>query len=247
MSRFLAFLLSFVTLFVPRSTYERKVENTPAMDEKFAEWDAREWEYKKISRPDNKFTHRYFECPSAADTAPVFLFFHGLVLDGRTFVNLGPLAEHWRLISYNLPESTSRYSGSMKDFMDITYEFIELMDITSCCVCGVSFGGGIALRLASDGIIDVRHLILISTGIVGSTERERKQQHTMAEWARSIPDYKLYWFMERVYNATRREYRDDTTGLQEFLRVKHVDFFRQVATAMDRYDVSVHAQKVSCP
>ncbi|MBD3346135.1 MAG: alpha/beta fold hydrolase [Chitinivibrionales bacterium] len=247
MSRFLVILLSFITLFVPREKYERKVAQIVDMDQKHAGWNFQGWEYKSVSKPGSDFIHRYYEYPSPNDSAPVFLFFHGLILDGRTFTNMTSLADSWRLIAYDIPESTSRYMGSMKDFVEITSEFVELMHFTSCNVCGVSFGGGIALRLAADKIVDVKNLVLISTGIVGNTRREQRRQHIMAEWVKDIPDYKLYWFMEKVYKRTAKEYEDDTTGIKQLFRVKDVDFFRQVVQAMDGYDAGAYAKKVSCP
>jgi pimeloyl-ACP methyl ester carboxylesterase len=253
MAFFLRVMLFFIKvgmLFVPQDKYAEKIRAIPDMDAKNAGTDLKGWEYRKLLSPDGFFVHRYYYYPSSKPDAPVFLFFHGLNLDGRTFMNLRGLADQWQLVAYDLPEQAGRYQGHFEDFMDIVNEFIELMDIRTCCLCGVSFGGSIALRLAaSHPEIDAQRLVLASTAIIGVSKSEKRERRRMAAWVEKQPDYKLYWFMEKVFERSARQYDDPDTGrtVLEILRVKHPSFYRQVGVSMGDYDAGVDARKVKCP
>jgi pimeloyl-ACP methyl ester carboxylesterase len=248
--RILFFFLKLAMLFVPEQKYTEKVKQVKGMDEKNAGCDLHGWEYRKIAAPQSGFVHRYYYYPSTKPDAPVFLFFHGLNLDGRTFMNLTSLSDRWQLVAYDLPEQTDRYTGDFKEFMEIVNEFVALMQIKTCCLCGVSFGGSIALRLAaSHPDIDAQRLVLASTAIVGTTKGEKRERRRMADWIGRQPDYKLYWFMEKAFEreARKQDEPDTARSVLDVLRVKHPAFYRQVGMSMGDYDAGVDARKVKCP
>jgi pimeloyl-ACP methyl ester carboxylesterase len=236
--------------FAPEDKYNEKIRQIPEMDVKNNGFDLKGWEYKTISSHDGSFVHHYYYYPSSKSDAPVFLLFHGLNLDGRTFMNLKSLSDQFQLVAYDLPEKTELYQGNFEDFMKIVNEFVELMQIKSCCLCGVSFGGSIALRLAaSNPDINAQRLILASTAITGASKSEKRERRRMAEWVKKQPDYKLYWFMEKVFERSARNYDDPDSGrtVLEILRVKNPSFYRQVGASMGDYDPVADAVKVKCP
>ena len=248
--RILVVFLKIGMAFVPEQKYVDKIRNIPDMDTKNKGFNLQGWDYRKLESPTGKFIHHYYYYPSSKADAPVFLLFHGLNLDGRTFLNLRKLSENYQLIAYDLPEKTDLYKGDFADFMIMVNEFVDLMEIRDCNVCGVSFGGSIALRLAvSRPDIKVRNLVLASTAIIGTTKSEQRERRRMSEWLKKQPDYKLYWFMEKVFERSARNYDDADTGraVIEILRVKNPAFYRQVGVSMGTYDAREDAQKLACP
>ena len=109
--RILLFFLKIAMLFVPEQKYTERMKQVESMDKKNAGCDLNGWEYCSTTAPQSGFVHRYYHYPSKVPGAPVFLFFHGLNLDGRTFMHLTELADTWELIAYDLPEQTQRYRG----------------------------------------------------------------------------------------------------------------------------------------
>ncbi|MBD3316932.1 MAG: alpha/beta fold hydrolase [Chitinivibrionales bacterium] len=249
--RIVFFLLQAGAVFVPEEEYNEKVRSIQTLDEKNEGFDLNGWEYHHLIEPASGFVHRYYRHQSKEPDAPVMLFFHGMNLDGRTFLYLDELAEKWELIAYDLPETTLRYTGHYDDFMDITNEFIDLLDREICMVCGVSFGGGIAVRLAaSRKDLDIKHLILISTMPSSVTEKERNRNHSVAAWLRTIPDYKLYWLMETLTGLAKRNFEDSKEkrrDVAEVMRMKHMDFYRQISESIWRYSGGAYARQVKCP
>lgn len=236
-------------LFVPQEKYEQKVSRISSMDEKNAGFDLRGWEYRTLVSPDSNLVHRYYYYPSRKENAPVFLLFHGLNLDGRTFLYLKGLAQQWQLVAYDLPEQSPHYEGEFNDYMLYLNDFIERMGISRCCLLGVSAGGSIALHLAaSHPKLEPQGLVLASTAIFGDNEREREQYRRRAQWVKSLPDYKLYWLMEKMVGlATRNSEGGGRRSVRKILRVKHPDYYRQVMLAGAGRDTSEDARKVDCP
>lgn len=249
--RIVFFLLRLGIAFVPEDEYTAKVESIQSLDEKNGGADLNGWEYRTITEPNSGFVHRYYQHASSRPDAPVMLFFHGMNLDGRTFLYLDDLADRWELIAYDIPETTIRYTGHFDDFMEITNEFVDLLDREICMVCGVSFGGGIAVRLAAERRdLGIKRLVLISTMPNAMTEEERERNRSAAAWLRSLPDYKVYWLMETLTGLAMRNFENSkhkkrTVG--QIMRMKHIDYYRQASESLWRYDGAAYARRVDRP
>ena len=76
------------------------------------------------------------------------------------------LAKHWRVISFSLPGEPGTEPGSTIDFESFVHTIDRVLDasgVRSAVICGVSFGGLIAVRYAARRPDRVRALILVST------------------------------------------------------------------------------------
>ena len=245
----LVFFLRFAMVFVPREEYEAKIAAIPPMEEKNADCDLRGWEYRSIPMAAGEGRHRYYVKESSDPEAPVFLFLHGLMLDGRTFVHMARLSDRWTLIAYDFPEQCSRYRGELDDFVALVREFARLRGIERMYLMGVSFGATVAVRFAAS--VDtprVEALVVASAGIAGSTELALRQARGNAEWMTTQPDYRIYWLMERILNWSVRELDDQSSGeMQSVARVKHPDYYRQVILSLADYDGSDDARRITIP
>jgi pimeloyl-ACP methyl ester carboxylesterase len=92
------------------------------------------------------------------------------------------LAKEFRVISSSLPGepgSTARLDGGrgFDGFIDYVDALLDERNIESAVICGLSFGGLIALRYAARRPERVRALILVSTPGPNWTPEPRQQRH----------------------------------------------------------------------
>lgn len=242
-------VLRVLLMFVNEEEYQAKVDAIPSMDSKHAGFDLQGWEYRTLPSFDSSWVHRYYYYPSRKDDAPVFLFIHGLNLDGRTFMNLTELADRWQLVAYDLPEECPAYQGAFDDYMTIMYDFVERLGVEECCLGGVSFGAGIAIRLAAEHpTLKTRNLVLMSTTMVGAEEGGKKRNRQVGEVFGDLPDYKLYWIMETMVNRSIDDLpRTDTRDVRDVLRMKHPSFYRQVSLSIKDFDAGVYGRQLTQP
>ena len=205
------------------------------------------WTYKEIHSPDSGFTHRYYYHPGPDKHAPVFLFLHGLVFDGRNFLNTSKLSDTWHLIAYDFPESSMTYRGDMSDFRYLLDDFLDTLKIDSLYLCGVSFGGGVAARFAASHARRVKALILVSTFIMNSSRYDRIKAREMARFLLKHPDYKLHWLVEKILNRSFSGKNNPMRELKEIIKVKQPDWYRQVIRAITTCEGPEDAVQIKCP
>jgi len=238
-------------LFVNQDKYTTAIAALPPMDRKHAGFDLGPWEYRSFPSGNGDYVHRYYYHPSKRPGAPVFLLIHGLNLDGRTFMHLEKLAEHWQLVAYDLPEQCPRYTGRYDDWRSVLNDFVDRLPDTVAAVAGVSFGGGLAMHLAANHPkVKAQRLVLLSTTMINATDDQRRQSARMARWVAGMPDYKLYWVMETMVKRNEKRLAAEAVAgrsVHEILGMKQPSFYRQVATSMDDYDATADARKVTCP
>ncbi len=240
-----------LSLFVNQEEYTAKLAALPSMDDKQRGSDLEGWEYRRVPATNGDYVHRYYYHPCERPDAPVLLLVHGLNLDGRTFLHVKGLAEHWQLMAYDLPERCPLYHGSYDDWRAIVDDFAGQIDGPIAGVAGVSFGGGIALHLAANHPrFQSQGLVLISTTMINAAASQRANTHRIASWVRDLPDYKIYWFIETMVARNEKSLaREALPGrdVRDVLEMKHPDFFRQVAVSLDDYRAAEDAVKVRCP
>lgn len=236
-------------VFAPREKYEQKVVAIEPLSQKTDGYDTSRWSYRSVESPTTGMRYRYYTT-RADSTAPVMVCIHGLFLDGRTFVNLAPYMSDRRLVALNLPQRSDVYSGTIDDYVTIVVDFIRALDIRSCTLMGVSFGGIVALRTAAQCPADLHfdHLVLAASGLPDTTANERNGSRGMREWMNGLEDYQLYWFVEKVIRFTTRKYGNNDTGqLSIILTVKHPDWYREVAAAIAGYNALDDARSLTMP
>ncbi len=240
------FLLKLAMLFIPKQKYKQKVQSIQSMDEKNRDADLSGWEYQKISATDNTYEHRFYRYPAASPDAPVILLLHGLNFDGRTFINMKPLAARYRLLAYDFPEESDRYTGKLDDFIDLIDDFLTRMGIKTCYLVGVSFGGIIALRFAAlQKGKRVKKVVCISTPLTGYTRREIKRTTLLGTWLQKQADYQVYWLMEKMISRFEKKFpqhlRERLAGM---LRIKKNAFYRQVFSSLQGFSGVADVKKI---
>ncbi|MFW6253616.1 MAG: alpha/beta fold hydrolase [Chitinivibrionales bacterium] len=229
--------------FIPENTYERKVAQIISMDQKNDGFNLRGWQYRKVVSESTGIEHRFYEYPSSRHDAPYMIMLHGLSLDGRTFMYYKSLADNFNLIAYDLPERSEMYGGFEGDYSGMVDDFLMQKNIDTCALFGVSFGGIIAIRLASTSSrLHVDHLILASTQVMGISDNDRRRSRRLAAWVADKPDYKIYWIVDRMLS-----YFDVSEQVAPLLRIKHPDFYRRVITDGGGYNGVADARRITCP
>lgn len=245
---FLRKLIELVTTFVPRGGVRSAATEVVDQDTKHERTDLSGWEYCKVSSSDGSFTHRYLRYPSERPDAPVMVFLHGLNLDGRSFLGMKELAQHFDLYAYTFPEATDRYTGDVADFVALIEDFAAVLGLDSFNLVGVSFGGMIALRFAGEHPSAVKALILISSRIPGFTEELRKKLHILADMIAGLEDHKIRWLLERLESRHFRKLSAHQRALTaSVLQPKQIAFYRQAAASMRDYNGRRDAEELRCP
>jgi pimeloyl-ACP methyl ester carboxylesterase len=205
------------------------------------------WIYKEITSPFSGYTHRYLYHPSKKNNAPPFLFLHGLFFDARNFLNLYKLSDTWQLIAYDFPESTTIYRGDMNDFRFLIDDFLDTLKIDTLYLCGVSFGGSIAIRFSAAHPRRIKTLVLASSFIINSTPSDRIKSREIARFLLKHPDYKLHWLIQKILMLVLNGRNNPLSSLKEMIQVKNIDWYRQVIRSITTCEGTEDAVRISCP
>ncbi len=243
------FLLKISVAFVPQDKYTRAIDTIVPVEHKNDGFDLKGWEYRTIDASLPGSVHRYYNFPGPRPDAPVFLFIHGLNLDGRNFVNLSSLASQYRLIAYDFPDRSPYYTGKLDDFSLLINDFLAREKITSVSVAGVSFGGIAAIHWAAHTTqTEIDKIILISSGVVGTNPEQQKRSRSTARLLENLKDYQVYWLIEKLTNRFIKNFPDHTQKMMlPLFRIKHPDFYREVMVSLAGYDASDDARRITCP
>jgi len=247
---FFTFVLGIIMIFVPREKYQKKLDGLPDMAHKADGYDLHGWEYQKIQSPVSGMTHYYYHFPNADFAAPTLIMLHGFNTDGRVFLALKDLSAKFNLIAYNFPEESPVYNGHFEDFDTLLDDFCRTMRLSSICLAGNSVGGAIALCYAANAeTVKVHRLLLVSSEIFGATPDDRIRSRRMADKLLPLPDYKLYYLLDRsralLRSLEKAGYGEDAP--QEILMVRRIGWYRQILSALRNYDGSTIAGKITCP
>lgn len=205
------------------------------------------WQLREVYSEESGLTHRYYFHDGPAANAPVFLLLHGLFLDGRGFEKMHSLSQRWQLIAYDFPESSTAYRGDMNDFKYLLDDFLDTMKINDLYLCGVSFGGGIALRYAASHVRRIRALVLVSTFVMNLTHDDRIKSREITKTLLTRSDGKLQWLIATLIGLSGNSNGVFKSSIVPFLRLKHIDWYKQVLRSITTCEGIEDAQQVKCP
>jgi pimeloyl-ACP methyl ester carboxylesterase len=240
--------LDIATTLVPKRRYQAKIDAIQELEARHRGQNLRGWELKRIPAHQGEVGHSFFFHPSSRQNAPTLLLLHGLNLDGRSYLNLDGLADHYNLMAYNWPEVSDKYHGRVDDFVEVIDDFISATNLDSCVIAGVSLGGMVAPIYAAKYPDRVCALILISTKIPNMNEVDHLQGRLIDDLVRKSEDYQVYWIIELfTMRFLSRLNQMDRARAAAFVHPKHIEFYRQSMAAMRDLDGAFFARKVHAP
>lgn len=243
--RMVQVFLSLYIRFLPDAfPYERKRTTYQIPSEG---WKLRGWELKEHISPYTKISHRFYIHQSKKKNAPVFLFLHGMFLDGRNFLNVEQLSDNWTLIAYDLPEKTVFYKGDMKNFVTILDDFLHCMKIEKLFLCGVSFGGGVSIKYAALNPERMLGLVLVSTFVMNGTSTDLTRSREMSRFILKYPDAKLYWLLDRLFKRVFNGKNNPMHQVLDILYVKQIAWYRQAFSSIATFDGPEECRNIRCP
>ncbi len=239
-------LISFITIFVPKSEYLQKCNNIEVGLNQTKPLNG--WQYDSICSNTLSIHHRYMYLKSSKNRAPTIVFIHGLNFDCRIFQKMDSLSSLANLISYELPETTSHYQGNIDDYTLILDDFLDLKNIENLIISGTSFGGLVALRYAAEGKVTPKSLILLTTKLAGARRKDLKQTESLDRLVNRKEDYQIYWIMEKLVNDFKKDLeKEEKMEIIEMLKIRNIDFYRQVTYSMKGHKSEIDAAKLSIP
>ena len=193
--------------------------------------DLKGWTYAHITSEASKQTYYYYHMPSKKPDAPVFVLVHGMFLDGRTYLNFGPLAEDFELVALELPYSSPFYKGQVGDFPRLLQDFLDTMKLTRIYLGGVSLGGQIAMfYMVQDPKTEVDGLALISTDMVKNEEELDKAKKNIERLLglTDDDDRKMLCVLSKVVNWKKKRAGESSKEVLDLFTYKKPSFYRQV-------------------
>lgn len=116
------------------------------------------------------------------------LFIHGLGSYLPAFAkNLPVLSGHYRCIALDLPgygkSAKEGFTAGMEFYADVVHEFLEALQIETCCLAGHSMGGQVAMHTALKYPRKIKKLALLApAGLETFSPQEARQ---VANWFRA--------------------------------------------------------------
>ncbi len=195
-------------------------------------WKSGDWELCEVRSPFTDLRHRYYHHRSEKSSAPVFLFLHGLFLDGRNFLGFDSLADEWNLIAYEFPDDSPAYKGEMSDFSAMICDFLNTLNHDRVYLCGVSFGGGIALQFALENSGRILGMVMISTFVMTAFPRYMENLKTLEDVVVGQSDFRIRLVLDRFLSRSLRYQGLTEAEINDLFRLRKCDWYRQVLKAM---------------
>ena len=217
-----------------------------AFDIPLVGWGKNGWVLKETTSAVSGIKHRYYFHPGIKANSPVFLFLHGLFIDGRNFINISELSDSWTLIAYDFPETSSAYHGDMNDFKYLLDDFLDCLNIDTIYLCGVSFSGAVSIRYAASNPGRVAALLLISTFVMNADSSDRMRSHEMSRLFLRHSDNKLYWFLEIAFKIVFSGKHNPMQYVMDILYVKQIDWYRQAIKSLLTFNGAEESKQIKC-
>jgi pimeloyl-ACP methyl ester carboxylesterase len=214
-----------------KSDIEAIYARVPDPENKNRGFDLKGWHYKTAVSNRTNETYYYYHLRSKTPDAPVFLLVHGLFLDGRTFINFGPLAEIFDLVALELPHGSPFYRGRWEDFSEMLQDFIDALGLERFHLGGVSLGGQIAMAyMTQNPAANVRGLALVSTDMVKSENELRKAKRVarIIAWITRNDDDRLISVLSKLAEGEKRNAEGEAAKAFEIFQLKHPSFYKEV-------------------
>lgn len=234
----------------PEAEYGDLIGSIPSMKDKNKGKDLKGWTYETVVSKESKETHYYYHMPPEKPGSPVFVLLHGMFLDGKTFLNFGPLAEHFELVALELPYESSFYMGQREDFSYLLADFLEALNLKKIYLGGVSLGGRIAMIfMERNKDIEVEGLALMSTDIEKSN-RELRTSKRFAKWTLRLTgndDQKMVCLVKKVSDRQRGGAEPGEDSVFEVFSLKKPSFYREVLYSMINTERLTGLDNIRCP
>lgn len=147
---------------------------------------------------------------------PALLLLHGFTGSHRSFDDIAPhLMSHHTVVRVDLPghggtRTIDNHDCSMREAVDSLHRLMGELGFTEYGVLGYSFGGRVAIALASEHKESVRLLVLESTspGIRDDVEREKRRlaDRNLARRVESVPldEFISEWSNIPLFHSQKR-------------------------------------------
>jgi pimeloyl-ACP methyl ester carboxylesterase len=140
---------------------------------------------------------------------PPLVLLHGAFADSRDWLpQLDSLSSDFTVVAWDAPGCGGSFDPpediGLAGYADCLAEFIEALGLTRPHVCGLSFGGGLAIELARQQRVVVRSLVLASAyagwaGSLGREEVERRRAEFLENADRPLEDV-VHEFTTTLFN-----------------------------------------------
>ena len=233
----------------PQDTYGDLKARIPSPETKNDGLDLKGWIYSSIQSTTSDEKHYYYHYPSDDPAKPALVLLHGLLFDGKNFLEFRPLANHFNLYAFDLPNRSSFYRGNNDDFAELLEDFLQSLKLKDIYLGGVSLGGQIAMIYASKPrAVPLDGLVLISTD-TAKNERDLKQARRLAKTTARVTDReedKTLCLVTRLVEKKKKDAKGTLSSLDNFV-LRSVQFYNQVLDTSIEQQTPVALKNIRVP
>ncbi|MBN2715195.1 MAG: alpha/beta hydrolase [Deltaproteobacteria bacterium] len=162
------------------------------------------WAEKTVQNKQSGNWYEYMYLRGPSDDAPVAILLHGGIFDNRIWLNFDRLAQKYTVYAPLYPDTSPLYNRRVEDWGRVVADFVESVDVSPNLLVGVSNGAYGAIEYLLQNKTSAEGLVLISTVILSSSEKEIKKRTRMGRFAMRLSPDRLQGLVES--RATGTEY-----------------------------------------
>ncbi len=180
----------------------------------------------------------YSVLPEKKNSGKTIIFLHGWGVDSKLWLGLIPklIDRNYSLYFLDLPgfgqSQDPNTIYAINDYKKIVYEFIEKLNIKKTNLIGHSFGGRIALKIASENPDFLEKIVLVDAAGVVHNSRKKKIMAIISKFIKPIfmPSF-MQPLRKRFYMSIGSEYLENIKLSKIFSKVVMEDlspFFSKI-------------------
>ena len=182
-------------------------------------------------------------------SAPRLLLLHGGFFDQRMWLNMNDLGRQFEVFALGMPSESPLYEGRVENYGDIANDFLQALGIDDLVVVGQSAGGWVAVDLVSrHQDLNVRALVLISTGMFSVTEEEIEQRVEFSTTASEMEPERLRATVEYAVGRAELDEAPGDLQLDDIFYVRPYTYYEQLfGSTLNQGDRRQATDQITCP
>lgn len=206
------------------------------------------WIEKKIRNTTSGNVYPYMYLPGPSPDAPVAILLHGGIFDNRIWLHCNDLSKKYTVFAPQYPDNNLFYTGHVADWGKVVKDFIDAAQLSPDLIVGVSNGAYGAISYLVQNKTSVKGLVLISTVMLSSSEKEIKKRTRMAKLALRLAPGKLQGLIEsRVMDNDYSPTPGSVTQKDIFYIRPYPYYYQLFRVPINQYNKKQNTQKIKVP
>lgn len=207
------------------------------------------WNARTVRSEATGQEYQYLHLAGPRESAPRLLLLHGGFFDQRMWLNMNDLGREFEVFALGMPSESPMYEGRVENYGDIAHDFLQALGIDDLVVVGQSAGGWAAVDLVSrHQDLNVRALVLISTGMFATSEEEVEQRIETSTTASEMEPERLRATVEYAVGRAELDQAPGEIQLEDIFYVRPYSYYEQLfGSTLNQGDRRQATDQITCP